>query len=140
MIVVDASLWVAYSFPPDQFHMESRRWIYRQIHSGERLASPNLLLAEVGGAVARRSGNSVIAERAWRGIMAIPLVQLATLDGPLAERAARLAGDYRIRGADAVYVALAEQLGVSLVTWDDDQRTRASAVVPAHTPLTFLVR
>ncbi len=35
---------------------------------------------------------------------------------------------------DAVYVALARDLGLPLVTWDDEQRTRASTVVTVRTP------
>jgi predicted nucleic acid-binding protein len=40
----------------------------------------------------------------------------------------------RLRGADAVYVALARRLGMPLVTWDAEQRERAKPVVRVVTP------
>jgi predicted nucleic acid-binding protein len=39
-----------------------------------------------------------------------------------------------IRGCDAIYVALAEDLGTELVTLDRQQRERGSAIVPTREP------
>ena len=47
---------------------------------------------------------------------------------------ANIAAQYLIRGADAVYVALAAELDVPLVTWDHELLTRASVVVDVRTP------
>jgi predicted nucleic acid-binding protein len=52
----------------------------------------------------------------------------------LAERAAEIAAEYKIRGCDAIYVALAEQLGEELVTLDNEQLTRSTAVISARRP------
>ncbi|HEV8260717.1 MAG TPA: hypothetical protein VGQ19_08175 [Burkholderiales bacterium] len=45
-----------------------------------------------------------------------------------------IAAQYFLRGADAVYAALARQLGTPLVTWDKELLERAAAVVPTFTP------
>jgi predicted nucleic acid-binding protein len=39
-----------------------------------------------------------------------------------------------LRGADAVYVAVARHLGLPLVTWDDELRARAGREVRAIQP------
>jgi predicted nucleic acid-binding protein len=45
-----------------------------------------------------------------------------------------MAADLGLRGADAIYVALAHQLNVPFVTWDQEQLDRtSSAVVPETT-------
>lgn len=45
-----------------------------------------------------------------------------------------LAIDLRLRGADAVYVAVADQLSLPLVSWDVEQRERAAARVEVIVP------
>ena len=49
------------------------------------------------------------------------VITLYPITTSIAERAAEIAADYKIRGCDAVYVALAEQLGDELVTLDSEQ-------------------
>ena len=54
------------------------------------------------------------------------------------ETAAAIAAQQFLRGADAVYVALAGQLRMPLVTWDKELLERAAAVVPTLTPAEWL--
>jgi predicted nucleic acid-binding protein len=61
----------------------------------------------------------------------IELVQITT---SLAERAAAIAAEHRIRGCDAVYVALADQLSDTLVTLDRQQLERGAALVTVRAP------
>jgi predicted nucleic acid-binding protein len=62
------------------------------------------------------------------------VIELIPVTLPIAERAARIAGEHRIRGCDAVYVALAEQLSEALVTLDRQQLERGAAVVAVRAP------
>jgi predicted nucleic acid-binding protein len=52
----------------------------------------------------------------------------------VAKQAARMAAEHRIRGCDAVYVSLADQLSDTLVTLDRQQLERGAALVNARTP------
>jgi predicted nucleic acid-binding protein len=52
----------------------------------------------------------------------------------LAQRAAAIAADHQIRSCDAIYVALAQQLGTELVTLDQQQLERGVAVVTTRIP------
>jgi predicted nucleic acid-binding protein len=47
---------------------------------------------------------------------------------------------HRLRGADAVYAAIARRYATTLVTRDEQQRQRASDVVPCLTPQEALDR
>lgn len=57
MIVVDANVWVSVALTADRFHAPSRTWLDAQVVGGERLVAPSIVLVEVSGAIARRSGN-----------------------------------------------------------------------------------
>ena len=54
--------------------------------------------------------------------------------------AAELAAERQIRGCDAVYVALAQQCGATLITLDGQQRERVPPGVVACTPVEELAR
>ncbi|MSQ13680.1 MAG: PIN domain-containing protein [Dehalococcoidia bacterium] len=134
MYVVDASVWVSGFFPTDSAHEVSLRWLGAIIESGANAFAPALVLPEVAGAIARRSGATEMGVEAADQLTSLPTLQIVILDTEIAALSTRLAAELRLRGADAVYVALARRLGMSLVTWDAEQRERAGQVVRAMTP------
>lgn len=95
---------------------------------------PTLLLTEVAATIARVLGDTPGARDFVLRLSRLPYLRFASLTRPLALTAANLAAEYRLRGADAVYVAVARQFGTTLVTLDDQQRTRAATSVNTRTP------
>jgi predicted nucleic acid-binding protein len=133
MIVVDASVWVSYLAPTDVNHAASRRWLSRLI-AEQAVAAPILLLAEVGGATSQRTGQPALGAKAIDRLMSLPTLRLVDIDPDLGIRAARLAAELGLRGADACYVAIAVVLDIPLVSWDAPQLERAAAVIKAYAP------
>ncbi len=132
--VVDASVWVSALVSSDVHHAASRAWLEREDEAAGVLVAPALLLPEVASAVSRATRSPLLGRRAIRSLLAVPALRVVPLDGALAELAARLAADHGLRGADAVYVAVAKQLSLPLVTWDREQARRAARVVHAGAP------
>lgn len=132
--VVDASVWVSRFVPADVHHARSRQWIEDHLSHGRRVLAPTLLLVEVAGAIGRRVVDPAIARRAVDSVRALPGLAWIGLPGDVRDHAAELAITLRLRGADAVYVAIADRLGVPLVTWDVEQLSRASARVVTLAP------
>jgi predicted nucleic acid-binding protein len=139
LYVVDASVWVSRFLPADVHHGPSYRWLGEQVAQGEPVAAPLLVLAEVAGAVARRTGLSELGAHAVSLMQHLPNARLVTVDAELAQLGAQVAAALRLRGADALYVALARRLGIPLVTWDQEQRERGKYVATALTPQEALV-
>jgi predicted nucleic acid-binding protein len=123
--VVDASLWVARLVPQDAFHDSVRAWMDARRAEGMELLAPSLLLAEVAGAISRRTGDAELAQRAANQLESLPGLRLVEMDRALLQEAAQLAAKLGLRGADSVYVAVASHLKIPLVTLDADQRQRA---------------
>ncbi len=136
MRTIDSSVLISAWLPADANYHVSFAWLTRHMASGRASILPSLVLTEVGGAVRRRTGDRVTARRAVRHLLALPHVQIVEPGPRLMWRATLLAATVGLRGADAVYVAVAHQYRMALVTWDADQRVRAALVVTAHTPLT----
>jgi predicted nucleic acid-binding protein len=133
-VVVDASVWISRVIRSEPFHEASRTWLIRQSRSGIGIAVPSLALPEVGGALARRTGEPVESRAALAWITRIPSLRVIDLDQPLVDHATQLAIDLRLRGADAVYVALAARLSLPLVTWDQELLERAASRIEVRTP------
>jgi predicted nucleic acid-binding protein len=136
-MVVDASVWVSRLVPQDVHHLASRRWLEQHVASGGVLVAPVLLLAEVAGAISRRVGEPELAHQAVESLLRVPGLRLVPIDHRLGKETARLAADLRLRGADAVYVALAHRLNIPLVSWDQEQRERACELIVVRSPETL---
>lgn len=134
MTVMDASAWISLLLAQDAHHTATRDWYGRYIQSDGAIVEPVTLLSEVSGALARRTGDLELADDSVAYIRGSQSVRVVILDDDLGVAAARVAADLRLRGADAVYVALALREGVPLVTWDWEQRERAAAIIEARTP------
>ncbi|MGH7312045.1 MAG: type II toxin-antitoxin system VapC family toxin [Candidatus Rokuibacteriota bacterium] len=133
-MVVDASVVVSRLVRHDVHHEASRRWLARHVVEGGLVIAPALLLPEVAGAVARRTGEVRLARRAVEAVLRLPALRLVPVNDRLARMAARLAGRLRLRGADAVYIAAAAELRLPLVTWDIEQRERGARLVEVLVP------
>ena len=132
--VVDASMWVAYLVPGDVFHARSRAWFSAARSQGVTFVAPALLLVEVAAALARRTGDGHLAHRAAKAVETLPDLRLVPLDAALTPIAVDAAAQLRVRGADAVYIAVAARLGIPLVTLDQEQARRAQAWVSVLVP------
>lgn len=134
MTVTDASLWVSRFLVDDIFHATSQLWLEKTAGAGLPLVAPTSMFAEVAGAVAHRTGSSQLGYHAVQSIQQVPTLQLVAVSAELGDFAAQVASTYRLRGGDAIYVAVAYQLQVPLVSWDQEQIARVAGFVNASAP------
>ena len=120
----DSSVWIGAFHIQDAHHAASRRWLNQRVVSSTQLVIPTLVLTEVAGAIRRRTGSAESGRQAAEDVVSIPGLRTVELDLLLAWDAARIAANLALRGADAVYVAVARRLHLPLVTWDQEIQTR----------------
>lgn len=140
MFTVDASVWVNYASPAEPGHDASRAFIRTARSRGEKIIVPTLLLPEVVGAISRVRNDTKLGEIIGKRIIALPMIRWVDLDLELAQRAAQLAATHRVRGADAVYAAVALSHGCDLVSLDHEHLTRLPSVLTTLTPADALAR
>jgi len=134
MYVVDASVLVSWSLSQDAHHVESHSWISERVRKRENIVLSGLALAELAGAVSRRTGNRDLGRQAFILVLRLSVVELTQLDRSTTLLAAGLAAQLSLRGSDAIYVALASRLDLPLVTWDEEQAERAGVAVKVRSP------
>ena len=134
MTVTDASVWVSRFLNDDAFHTASLRWLTEMIADERAVVAPASMLAEVAGAIARRTGKTQMGYEVVQRIRRVPSLQLVAIDPDLGNYAAEIASSYRLRGADAMYVAVAHRLQLPLVSWDREQLERAASLIRTSSP------
>ena len=134
MTVIDASVYVALINVHEPGHAACWAWFQREQARQRPISAPVILLSEVAAVLSRGMGNPMLAHRVVQHLLHAGLVELVPISLALAQQAAAIAADHRIRGSDAVYVALAEHLGTELITLDEQQLERGSAVITARRP------
>lgn len=130
VLVVDASVWVGAADASDPSSAESR--IFLSVIATRRLpvTLPSIARIEVACALARRLRDTSAALRLADALFASPLVRERPLDSDTVRKAITLGTQSFLRSADAIYAALTDQLGATLVAWDDELVQRAGAMTP----------
>ena len=134
MATLDSSVLISLFNSRDRLHEQTLTWFRESVADGEPLRAPVTALAEVAAAIAAGTGDKQLARDVETHMRHSPLFEFLPVALPLAERAATLAAEHQLRGADAVYFAVAETLGDRLVTLNPRQLQRGSSVVETVRP------
>jgi len=140
MFTVDASVHIRAASPSEAGAVESHSFI-DQLHGRPwPVFSPTLLLIEVAAAVARNKNDAAQGMAVAQAVRGLPGQVWVPWDDSLTDEAVRLAAELRLRGADAVYAAVAKRYRTTLVTWDRQQLDRLRTAIPVLTPIEALTR
>jgi len=137
---IDSSVFVAVARPEETHYAASRMFLQQARARALMLFCPTLVLPECAAAIARPTGEPALAEELSALIESFPGLRLVSIELPLARRASQIAAVHRLRGADSVYVAVAQAFDAALVTWDAEMLERGRGVVPTATPSDWMAR
>ena len=138
MFTLDASVHINAINPTEAGSAASQACLQRLVEQQQPLASPTLLLVELAAAAARALNDTALALELTQAVRALPGQVWVALDDNLTAEAAHLAAEARLRGADAVYAAVARRFGATLITRDRQQLERLRDLLPVLTPEAWL--
>ena len=131
---VDASVFLNAFNPGEVGHTDSNRFLSLLQTRAIPMIAPTLLLPEVSAAISRGRQEANLARAFANTLSRLPHLVLVPLDTVLAQQAAEVAAQNRLRGSDAVYAAVALRFGSLLVTLDREQHDRVAKVLVTSTP------
>lgn len=134
IVVVDTSVWISWLLPGDPNHIIALNWISSYAQGGGSLLSPTMLVIEISSGVSRATGQPVLARRAVSQVYSLPFIRIVPMDENLVRETTSVAADHKLRGADAVFVALAKIEAMPLVTFDEEQLSRPAGVITTIRP------
>jgi predicted nucleic acid-binding protein len=138
MYTIDASVWVNGFDRRESGHQISRQLLELLGTHALPIIVPNLVLIEVAAVISRTRNIPAQAQTFAIALSNLPNVTILPLDDVLTHQTITLAAQHKLRGADAVYAAVAKQAGCTLITLDNEQLTRLAGVVIAQTPTAAL--
>jgi predicted nucleic acid-binding protein len=139
MYTVDASVWVNGFDQREAGHATSRQLLQVLRTRALPIILPNLVLAEVAGAISRTRHDPLRAEAFATTLGQLPNVTVVALEVALGHQARAMAAQqYGLRGADAVYAAVVQQAGCTLISLDYEHLTRLGSIVIVRTPAAAL--
>lgn len=138
MYTVDTSVWVNSFDQREPGHAVSRQVLQQLGAQGIPIFMPHLVLVEVAGAISRTRQDVMQAQAFATALSQLPNVTFIALDEALAVQALLLAAQHSLRGADAVYAAVALREGCTLISLDNEHLTRLKNVVAVQTPVDVL--
>ncbi|MFA5240953.1 MAG: type II toxin-antitoxin system VapC family toxin [Sulfuricella sp.] len=138
LAIIDASVLVSAFKADEEQHATSLEFLRVAIERSVHLCAPAILFPEMAAAFSRPGRNSPLASRIMEQIRVWTPIRIYPVDESLALAAEHVALECFIRGADAIYAALANQLGAPLVSWDRELLARAPAGAHAMTPENWL--
>ena len=135
-VVLDASVWVSRQLPGDPNNAAASAWLNQHLQTGGYFIEPVWLLAEIAAAISRQIGpqDAGVALALLYRLRRRRVMRFLPLSSALLRDTVDIAGSHRIRAGDAVYVAVARQLSIPLVSFDNDHLTRAGGVVTIIRP------
>ena len=139
MLTIDANVFVSAASTSEIQYSTSTEFFVRVLQLSERLYCPTLLVPETIAGIYGPTNDILLARRTVSGVDQFPELILVNVDTVLANAAANVVIQCRLRGADAVYVAVAQEYGTMLITWDQELLERGVLAVPTMTPTEWLV-
>ena len=137
-MTLDANVFIG-ALTPTGIHFADSLTLLTRIRTEKlNIVCPTLVLPECAGAIIRPTGRRTLAQQALIFMQTLPGIRFVDLTADRARRAADIAISCRLRGADAVYAAVAQEYGTTLITWDQELLTRGAAIVTVLTPADWL--
>jgi predicted nucleic acid-binding protein len=131
---VDASVFMSAFNPMEPRHAEANAFLAMLRTVATPVIVPEIVFVEVAATIGRTLEDTSLAVAFAQALRHFPNLLPIGLDEALSTQAAEAAARHRLRGSDAIYVAVAQRFGASLITLDREQQVRAPASVQARTP------
>ena len=134
-IVVDANVIMAFFLEAEEYHQRSRTYVDGLEHGEYIFHLPMLVIVEIVSAISRRAQRNRLAllTRVTKSLSdweTAGRIILYPLDQGRMGNAVKVAEERRLRGADSVVAALAEELRMPLKTFDLQIIARFSQASP----------
>jgi predicted nucleic acid-binding protein len=134
MYCVDASVIVNAQLPTEPHSSKSKAFLDLLKKENKKVFLPEVIIPEITSALKRATGNSELAYQFAMSLRYIPNFSFVPVDNHLANLAASIVSKTGLKSTDAIYVALALDYNLELITLDKDQLERSKGIIKVRKP------
>jgi len=129
-LTIDASVWIAAADATDKFHQPSRGLLRKVVTDGIAVIQPSFGRTEVACALARRLRDGAQGQQLTHSLMNRMVTSEIAMDVAFLTATENIGTSLFLRGADALYAAIAQQSQGPLISWDNEHLQRAGGITP----------
>ena len=134
MFCIDASVIISGARGGEPYSNRSREFLNGVREEQQRVFLPEIAVPEVASGLMRGTKDAIFTKSFIESLRALPNFVFVAIDSRLADRAAHIAISTELRSADAIYVALAAEYNLTLVSLDRDQLKKGKHIVTTIEP------
>lgn len=134
MFCIDASVIISAARGTEVGSKSSQSFLELEKRENMKVFLPEIAIVEVASALVRATARADFAVAFSHSLKAIPNFSFVAVDNRLAGLAVDVVGKTGLRAADAVYVALAFEYHLTLITLDNEQISKAQGLIAARMP------
>ncbi len=134
MFCIDASVIISAARGGEHFSDRSKAFLDMIRRDRLKAFLPEIAIAEVASGLFRATHNASFSTAFAQSLRTIPNFSFVAMDSHLTDRAVEVIGHTGLRSADALYVALAFDYGLTLITLDREQMRKSRDIVSVKEP------
>ena len=134
MYCIDASVILSAIRPKELFSVKSQFFLGKLKADGLKVFCPEIIIPEITSGLFRATKDAKISYDFSLIMRGLPNFSFVAVDSRLADLAAWIVTETGLRGADAIYVALAYDYQLELITLDKEQLQKGKKVIKTRTP------
>jgi predicted nucleic acid-binding protein len=133
-VTIDASVFISAFTPTEPAHEASRAAMAAIRSQAIPIIEPVLVLLEISAALSRGQNKPDLGRAFVNALKQFSNLTFVDVDASLADLAVDVAAQYKLRGSDAVYAAVALRFGTELITLDREQLEGLPKAIPVQKP------
>ena len=134
MFCIDASVILSAAKGTEVYSQKSTEFLEMIDRESYKIFFPEIILPEIASGLVRQTGDEKLAAEYIENLSAVSNFSFVPVDSKLTALAVKIILKTKLRAADALYVALAYEYNLTLVTLDEEQLQRSAELVSVRRP------
>ncbi len=134
MYCIDASVILSAIRPKELPSAKSQDFLNSLKQEGLKIFCPEIIIPEIASGLFRATKDAQVSHDFSLAIRDLPNFSFVAVDSRLADLAVWIITETGLRGADAIYVALAYDYQLELITLDKEQLQKGRKIIKTRTP------
>jgi predicted nucleic acid-binding protein len=134
MFCIDASVIVSAANPKEPYFFQSRKFLLQLQKENSKVFLPEIIIPEITSGFLKAISDPETVYKLALSFRNVPNFSFIPVDKRIADLASWIICKTGLKGTDAIYVALALDYNLELITLDKDQLEKSKGIIKARKP------
>lgn len=134
MYCIDASVIIGSHLEKEPYHVQSKDFLIMIEKKGLKVFLPEIVIPEITSGIFRATKDENFTSQFTKNLRSISNFSFVSIDSRLADLASWIICKTNLKAADAIYVALALDYNLELITLDKEQLEKGKGLIKVRRP------